>query len=58
MISLARVVEVIKTKSVSFVNRVFSQKFTRNAKNGFESHLNWNFCHLYGFDPGLEAGSR
>ena len=62
---IATVVEVNKTKSVSFVNRVFSQKFTRNAKNGLEflslsevellPFLTTNLC---GFDLVLEAGSR
>ena len=47
---------------VPHVNRVFGQKFTRNAKNCFECpEMELLQCltpNLYGFDRGLEAGSR
>ena len=54
----------IETKQVfSHVNIVFGQKFTRNAKNGFEclklsevEILPILTPNLYGFDSGLEAG--
>jgi hypothetical protein len=36
VISIAKVVKENKAKSVSNVYRVFGQKFTKNAKNGFE----------------------
>ena len=48
------------------VNRVSAQKFTRNAKNGFErlklysevEILQFLTTNLCGYDLGLEAGSR
>ena len=41
--------------------RVVGQKFTKNAKNGFESELELLKIltpNIPGYDPGLEAGSR
>ena len=49
VIFIARVVEENKTKSVSNVNKVVGQKFTKNAKNGFKCLkliLKWNFCNF------------
>ena len=56
MIKIAKFALGNKTKIVFLANKVFGQKFTRNAKNFcFQVFLSLNVC---GFDPEMEAGSR